>query len=477
MSLSIFKVKTKYLVLLSLLLYFLVLIVNDGFMALDEYWVGITRYIPAQKSALMTLVGVDDVKSPLQLLPMHLVAQLALKLGVESPYWQYRCVIFVLGALSVVLLLLAFLKYAKLDKLNQAETNFLLLMFTFYFAAPFSFTRPMFESVAAPWLCWAGVWAYSYDQNERVSDLIWGVVFGSIAFILRQQLGFCALVFIILPILKKKWTHLLWASLVGLVFFVVSGVPDYFIRGQFHFSLLNLTIYNYKHGAEYGNQSILFYPVLIFVVGLVPFFIQKYPQGFVWALIKKYRVFWLILALFVFLHSLFPQKWERFVVSVIPIMLLLAFPFLYEMQQNYQKHKSRLIFLYTLNFILFLVASFFPAQKNLIEMSLYLDQHPEIKKVYRIADTPGWITEAFILDKRFEFVESNVAEIKAVDWKSNCDQALVIGQAQQEEVADLTQHLFAKAQFDVNLIEQLSFKLNPTKNLRRVQLKLYTGCK
>jgi hypothetical protein len=475
MSLTSSKLKTKHVLLLSVFVYFLVLLVNDGFMALDEYFVGITRYIPAQSSSLMTLVGTDDVKSPLQLLPMHAVAQLALEVGVTSPYWQYRIVIFVLGLISVALLLLAFFKFSQINKLNQAETNFLLLMFTFYFAAPFAFTRPMFESVAAPWLCLAGVWALSYDQTEKLKDLLWGVFFGSMAFVLRQQLGLCALVFIILPLLKKNWKHFFVASALGLLFFVLSGIPDYFIRGQFHFSLLNLTLYNYKHGSEYGNQSVLFYPALIFAVAFVPFLIKKYPVGFNSKYLVKYRSLWIILLLFVFLHSLFPQKWERFVVSVLPFLIFLVFPYLYYLQQNYQLHKRRLISLYTLNGVLFIIASFFPAQKNLIEMSLYLDSHPEIKKVYRIADTPGWITEAFILHKQFVFVDSSLEQVQSVNW-TECDQALVVGEAQAESLKNLTENLKLKAQFDVNLIEQLAFKLNPQKNLRRVQLKLYTGC-
>ena len=65
------KFKTANILIFGILLYLSVIAVNDGFMAHDEYWVGITRYIPAQSSTLNTLVAADDVKSPLQLLPMH----------------------------------------------------------------------------------------------------------------------------------------------------------------------------------------------------------------------------------------------------------------------------------------------------------------------------------------------------------------------------------------------------------------------
>lgn len=467
--------RTKYVLILGFLVYFSVLIVNDGFMALDEYWVGITRYIPAQKSNAMSLVAADDVKSPLQLMPMHAVAQLALKMGINSPYWQYRTVIFILGMMSISLIFLSFFKYAKITLLNVKETQFLFLMLIFYFAAPFALTRPMFESVAAPWLTLAAISALKYDFNEKLQDLLWGVLFVSVCFVLRQQLGFCALVFMVLPLIKKKWKHLFYAGGLGFVLFILSGIPDYFMRGTFHYSLLNLTLYNYEHGSDYGDRTILFYPILIFIVVLAPFFIRSYGEGWVLAYLKKYRSLVIIVGLFVFLHSLFPQKWERFIISIIPILILLMFPFLYYLHQHRKENKIRLVLLYTLNGFLFIVASFFPAQKNLIEMSLYLDQHPEIKKIYRVADTPGWITEAFVLDKQFEFIQADQMSLVDVDW-SDCSQTFVVGEAQASQFKLVTDRLKLNAQFNVNMIEQMAFKLNPKNNLRRVQLSLYSGC-
>lgn len=467
--------RTKYVLFLGILIYFSVLIVNDGFMALDEYWVGITRYIPAQSSNLMNLVAADDVKSPLQLLPMHLVAQGALKLGVESPYWQYRSVLFFLGLLSVGLIYLSFSRFAKINHLQSSETQFLFLMLIFYFAAPFALTRPMFESVAAPWLTLAAVSAFKYDLFEDLKDLLWGIFFVSVSFVLRQQLGFCALVFTILPIIKRKWSHLFCGSGLGFLFFILAGIPDYFIRGTFHYSLLNLTVYNYKHGSEYGDRSILFYPILILIVVFAPFFIKKYPVGFFSNILKKYRSLFIIVALFVFLHSLFPQKWERFLISLIPILILLMFPFLFYLQQNFKTNKTRLTLLYTLNGVLFLIASFFPAQKNLIEMSLYLNQHPETKNIYRVSDTPGWITEAFVLNKQFQFIAGDQLDLSKVNWQ-DCSNAFIIGEAQEDQFKSLTKQLKLKAQFNVNLIEQMAFRFNSKNNLRRVRLSLYSGC-
>ncbi len=444
-------------------------------MALDEYWVGITRYIPAQTSSVLTLVAPDDVKSPLQILPMHGVAQAALKLGIKAPYWQYRSVIFVLGLLNFFVLLFAYFKLAESLRFDTKQRNFLILMFTFYFAAPFALTRPMFESIAAPWLALAAVWALRYDLYEKTEDLLWGVVFVSIAFILRQQLGFCALVFMILPIVKKKWRHLLLAGGVGLGFLIFSGIPDYILRGQFHYSLLNLTVYNYEHGSDYGNKSVTFYPLLIFAMCFTPFFFKKYAPQFVKQNFKTARSLWMMVFLFVFLHSLFPQKWERFLISLIPILIMIVHPFLFQIQQNFRLHKMRLITLYSVNGLLFFIASFFPPQKNLIEMSRYLDKHPEIKTIHRVNDVPGWITEAFILDKQFQFVESGKDALAHVNW-SDCSQALVIGEFDLPQHEEITKGLSLVAQFKVNLIEQAAYKMNPKNNQRRVKLHLYSGC-
>lgn len=469
------KFKTANILILGILLYLAVTVVNDGFMALDEYWVGITRYIPAQSSTLHTLVAADDVKSPLQLLPMHAVAQAALALSIESPYWQYRFVILILGLFCTGLLFYSFMEFGKFRNFSKTETNFLLLMLIFYFGAPFALTRPMFESLAAPFLTLAAVFAIKYDESEKLSDLLWGVVFGSAAFVLRQQLGFCALVFIILPLLKKNFRQMLIAGGLGLLLFALSGLPDYFLRGKFHYSLLNLTVYNFEHGSDYGNRTVFFYPLLILVIGFIPFFIKKYPAQLTAGYLRQNRSLLFMVGLFVFLHSLFPQKWERFIISLIPILIMLIYPFLYHLHLEFRKNRIRLLLLHTLNGSLFVVASFFPAQKNLIDMSRFLNDHPEVKTIYRVDSTPEWITEAFILKKNFNFIDLEPSLLNTVDW-NDCSRMLVLSEAQEEKFKPLTDRLRLRAGFDVNLIEQLAYKFNPKNNLRRVKLSLFSGC-
>jgi hypothetical protein len=120
------------------------------------------------------------------------------------------------------------------------------------------------------------------------------------------------------------------------------------------------------------------------------------------------------------------------------------------------------------------LASYFPAQKNLIEMSRYLDNHPHIKQVYRVQNVPEWITDVFVLNKSYSLIDAEPTSLEAVDW-GDCSNTLIVGSAQEADLKIYTEKLILLDSFNVNLIEQLAFKLNPEKNLRRVRLNLYSG--
>lgn len=61
---------------LFLLMYFATLIANPGFMGTDEYWTGITRYVPAQTQTTRNILSANDVKSSSQILPLLATSQI-----------------------------------------------------------------------------------------------------------------------------------------------------------------------------------------------------------------------------------------------------------------------------------------------------------------------------------------------------------------------------------------------------------------
>ncbi len=461
----------KRIMAFTAIVYLLVLFINDGFMASDEYWTAMTRYLPAQTSTLKNLVHDDDVKSPLQILPMHAMAQLAHKMGIGSAYWQYRFVIFSLGIINLALLLWAVNIFSLV---RPDEKKFYWLLFAFYFAAPFVLTRPMFEALAAPWLAIAVAYGTRYDHNENLNDLLWGTFAVSMAFVLRQQAGLCALGLIALPLMKKNFRHLMACAGLGFLFLILSGIPDYFLRGKFHYSLWAVTTYNFEHGQEYGNEPWTYYPLMIFALTLAPFFIMKYPAGFWKAHLRSQRLNLIFIFLFVFLHSLFPQKFERFLISILPLLIFFMARIFRQvfLEKDFRPWRWRSLIL--LNFFLFLPATFSPAQKNIIGLARFLDQHPEYNQVFSLNDTLTWIPEIFIEKSRPHMVQITDEQWTSLNPK-DCSQILVLNSYYAEVFADQLKNFRLLEKFPVNYIEDLAYRMNKKNNLRRTPLLVY-GC-
>lgn len=470
----------------SALVYFFVLVFNDGLMALDEYFVGIIRYIPAQTTSIFTLVGLDDVKAPLQLIPQFLVAQFGLWLGIEHPYYQYRFVLGFFGVLHFAVLAFVFNSFFSR---GSRERIVLLVLFAFYFVAPFAFTRSMFETLAAPWVALAAWGGHRYfvggggfsgagsgvgsdsGAGPLLRDLLLGVFAISVAFALRPQVGVLAVGLAVLPLILRRWRDFFWLCVVGLGLFVACGFVDLWLRGEFHYSLKAVLFYNIAHGAEYGQHSVFTYPALIFALCFGPWMIRKYPAGFwpKWA--KELFVPLGMLLLFVILHSLFPQKWERFLISVIPLMMILMTPLLVLLWTEWPLRKWRLASLLIFNFFLFFVASFFPPQKNLINLALYLDEKSEnVAELVRVDNTPGWFTDRFIREIKYRDVNITFAELSAFRPLS-CKTLLVVPEKWTSSV-DLGQWK-QDSILSVNLVESLAYRMNPAANQRRAPLHLY----
>jgi len=462
-------------VLLSFFVYVLVVIFNTGFIATDEYWDGITRYLPAQKATIATLIKPDDVKSPLQILPMHIAAQLAYKLGAEAPFNQYHFVIIFWGLIGFALS--AWATFLLFSNKEDNLTKIAVLMLAFHFAAPGLLTRPMFESLAAPWMALACAFAVLYDEKKTWQTLIAGVFCASMAFTLRQQTGFCALVFVFLPLMHKQWKHFFLASISGVGFFVLIGIPDIFLRGRFHHSLRSLAEYNFKYGSDYGTRPWYFFFPLIFVFMLVPWLIAKYPPGFLKNYFRRYRSLYIILALFLVLHSMFANKFERFLISMIPVMIFMMVPFVTYFVENWSQRKYRLLSMLIFNFILWVPASFFPAQKNITDLARYIDEHPEIHYVINLDISLEWIPDAFMRTVYYNVSHVYSKDFQKLNMGPKCDYIIAVNEKAYETNAEfLEAHYTFLEKFDVNVIESIAYKLNPENNVRRSPLRIY-GCK
>jgi len=443
------------------LVYLATIWLNPGFMGTDEYWTGITRYVPAQTQDYHNMLREDDVKSPTQLIPFVWLADRANDLGLESPYDQYRFVQIFFGLLSLTGFLFALMRYSTPD-----SRAFRALTFTFYAAAPFALTRPMYESVSAGFVLLSALALKSFLENPQHRHQVWlSTLAISCAFAFRPQAGIAALALPFFLLQRRHFKPLLECLGLGTLAFVVLGLPDLILRGAWHHSLKAILFYNVKHGASYGEQPWYYYVVLTLALLWAPFWISRaYPsiQRRLW---PQHQVFWTMILAVVFLHSLFPQKWERFLIPVLPLLLWILADGLQEFWRL--GHRIRVSVLGVLNIALWIPASFFPAQQNILHVSLYLESHPHVRVLQRLNRNPEWITEAFVQRTDWQWQDITDMPKSALP----CETRLIMNQRDFETLNDLGPFEVEKI-FETNFLEKVAYRLNPSKNVRRTPLYL-----
>ena len=151
-------------------------------------------------------------------------------------------------------------------------------------------------------------------------------------------------------------------------------------------------------------------------------------------------------------------------------------PFLGYFIECWPRRKKRLLSLAAANFVFWFPATFFSAQKNIIDLARYLDAHPEYKTLINIDNSYEWIPDAFIKNPQYAATAISTEQFQNMKALS-CDHLIVFNEnarKQNESVLNARYNLLEK--FDVNIIEALAYKLNPEHNVRRSPLSVY-GCK
>ena len=294
---------------------------------------------------------------------------------------------------------------------------------------------------------------------------------------MRQQAGIGALTIPILLLLAKDFKGVAVSAAVGLACFILAGVPDIILRGGFHHSLISVLTYNVEHGHEYGNGSLLFYPFLLMGLSFFPLlWMGVFNKKFTLAILKKLDFAWLFILLFVALHSYFPQKFERFMVSIIPLLIVLMTPYFTQLVLLWPKTKWRLVTILGINLFVLINASFFPSQKNIINMALFIDRNTNIKTVYNLEKTIEWIPEKFIyLNRNYAIVDISLDAVKDHP-ANNCQSVIVVNDFLMSQNTELLKDYRAVDTFDVNWIEGLAYKFNKKNNIRRAPLRVLSNC-
>lgn len=250
---------------------------------------------------------------------------------------------------------------------------------------PFLSVRNLVEYVSIPLLV-IGVQSIVFSSHKNKLQIwLWiGILFG-IAFNIRYQtMIFTGGVGLAL-LFQRKWLETLLVSIgILITILLFQGILDYIIWGEPFVQLQGYINYNINHATEYLTAPWYFYIIVILGV-LVPPVSFYLAIGFLksW---KSTMVFFLPTLIFITFHSIFPNKQERFIITILPFIIIggvIGWQQIIKHIQNKPSlkiaYKASWIFFWIINFLLLIPVSTMYSKKARVEAMVYLSQYDDLK--------------------------------------------------------------------------------------------------
>ena len=204
--------------------------------------------------------------------------------------------------------------------LNLAKQSAWLVSIFFLF--PYLSVRNLVEFVSIPPLFW-GMWKLnSTEKQKSITLLLVGLLF-SIAFGLRMQTilvsGTAGLFYLFTQPVRKSFT-VFFGFLIGFV--IINIGLDYWIWGQPMHELIEYISYNSNNSHLYPNGPWYQYIPLLIGIGLLPLGPLIF-YGYLKSLKTNWK--WAVpILVFLVFHSIYPNKQERFIFTILPVYLVLG---------------------------------------------------------------------------------------------------------------------------------------------------------
>ena len=272
----------------------------------------------------------------------------------------------------------------KLGDKTTARTTGLLL--ALYWFMPFLSVRNLVEFVTIPFLLW-GCWIIINNENKSAWKFcIAGFILGlSVSF--RFQSSIMVAGILIALIIQKHFRAFLFVTIGSVISFCIIQVPADFIFWNRPFAEFSEYIrYNIANSHNYGKNTWYSYTILILgmLIPPVSFFLFF---GFLrtW---KKHLLLFLPTILFLVFHSYFPNKQERFILTIVPFIILLGV-----IGWNDFKNRSSfsnrtikilngcIVFSIVINFILLPVISTMYSKRSRVESMVYLSKYNNVSMI------------------------------------------------------------------------------------------------
>lgn len=314
---------------LAIFLRIVAAIFSKGFAMYDDHFVVIEIAQRWLDSGLGELQEGDPNKRSLLYQGFHYVLfALFQDFNLTDPQAKMLVVRFIHAFYSLLVVWLGYLLTRHLSDLKTAR--FVGLLLAVFWILPFMSVRNLVEFVCIPPLMAGLYWllkadAISSEQKKSKGDwyFIASGVMLAIAFLIRYQTAFFPAGVGLVLLFRKEIRPLLCLSggfIVGV--FVLNGLLEWWLWGSPVASLQQYIVYNLEHRGDFTTGP--WYRYLLLMLGV---FIPPISFFWIFGWLRTWRewalLFWPTF-LFIFFHSLFPNKQERFILPVLPFIIILG---------------------------------------------------------------------------------------------------------------------------------------------------------
>ena len=270
-----------------------------------------------------------------------------------------------------------------LSNIDDAKlVGWILSLFWFF---PMLSVRNLVEYTSIPFILW-GLWVVvKSDKNTKILIWLWaGILFG-LAFNIRFQTMLITGAVGLVLLIQNNWKGTFFLGLGVLIPIIIfQGGIDYFVWGSPFVQLIEYVNYNMHNASQYIVSP--WYTYVLFLLGiLIPPISLFIFAGFFQQWRKLLILFFPIL-LFLIFHSYYPNKQERFVVTIMPMLIIIG---IIGWQQISNKHlvsefSRKLLngiwmFFWVINFILLLPVTVMYSKQARVESMTYMANYGDIK--------------------------------------------------------------------------------------------------
>lgn len=296
-------------------------------------------------------------------------------LGLTDPQGKLYLIRFLHALWSLLTVYYGFKIIYK--KTNLKVASYAAIALSLYWFFPFLSVRNLVEIACIPPMVIATWLVIKNDNKLNIKDALLIGFMLAIAFSIRfQTVIFSAGFGLALLLLRVQFKYLVLIVLGFIVTaFVTLGLSDIYVWGKPFVEFGAYVQYNIDNASVYGVDVWHMYISVVLGLLIPPLSILLFAGYFKnWK--KEPLLFWPTFLFFAF-HTYFPNKQERFILPVVPFIIILGFIGAHQIitKYNWQDKKwfkNTIIFCCILNLILLPVLTFSYSKRNRVEAMCYI---------------------------------------------------------------------------------------------------------